>query len=159
MNGSIYSIRCKTTGEQYIGSTMKHPEYRLEQHRSKFNKTSSRRIIDRNNFELIVLEEVFCDDKMELLYRERYFVETEPNVVNKCRPIVSSQEKKQQLLDYTHTHKPYFQKYRDDHREKWQGDWTCPCCDVLCRLINKNRHERSKQHKSKICSLDVLLDM
>jgi len=94
MNGTVYAIRCKETGEQYIGSTCKHVEYRLEQHRQNSNKTSSRAIIDRNNFELIILESVICDNKKELLYRERHFVETEPMVVNKSRPIISIEERK-----------------------------------------------------------------
>ena len=146
MNGTVYAIRCKTTGEQYIGSTCKHVEYRLEQHRQSGNKTSSRAIIDRNNFELIILEAVICDNKKELLYRERHFVETEPNVVNKSRPIISEEERKKAVLDYERSHPEYFQKYRDEHKEKWQGDYLCKC-GTTCRLINKNRHEKSIQHK------------
>ena len=56
MKGTIYSIRCKETNEQYIGSTCKHAEYRLEQHKQKGNKTKSLQIIDRNNYELSILE-------------------------------------------------------------------------------------------------------
>ena len=154
MNGTVYAIRCKTTGEQYIGSTCKHVEYRLEQHRQARNKTSSRAIIDRNNFELIILEAVICDNKKELLYRERHFVETEPNVVNKSRPIISEEERKKAVLDYERSHPEYFQKYRDDHKEKWQGDYVCKC-GITCRLINKNRHEKSIQHKDFMANLLV----
>lgn len=152
MKGTVYSIRCKTTGEQYIGSTCKHVEYRLEQHRQKGNKTSSRAIIDRNNFELIILEAVLCDGRQELLYRERHFVETEPNVVNKSRPIISEDERKKAVLDYERSHPEYFQKYRDDHKGKWQGDYLCKC-GTTCRLINKNRHEKSVQHKDFMANL------
>jgi hypothetical protein len=152
MNGVVYSIRCKETGEQYIGSTCKHVEYRLEQHRQSGNKTSSRPIIDRKNFECIVLESVFLDSKKELLYRERHYIETEPNVVNKCRPIITVEERKKAVLDYEQSHRPYFQKYRDDHKIFWQGDWTCEC-GIMCRRINKNRHERSTQHKDRMNNL------
>jgi len=160
MFGTVYAIKCKTTGDQYIGSTMKHVEYRLEQHRQLGNKTSSRPIIDRKNFECIILESVICDSKKELLYRERYFVETESNVVNKCRPIITDEERKASVLAYEHAHKPYFQKYRDDHKEHWQSTYVCPC-KVSCRLINKNRHERSTQHKDYLNNLiqPVVLDM
>lgn len=160
MFGTVYAIKCKTTGDQYIGSTIKHVEYRLEQHRQSGNKTSSRPIIDRKNFECIILESVICDSKRELLYRERHFIESEPQVVNKCRPIITEEERKASVLAYEHAHKPYFQKYRDDHRNKWQGDWTCPC-GILCRLINKNRHERSTQHKDRMNNLiqPSVLDM
>jgi hypothetical protein len=149
MNGTVYSIRCKETGEQYIGSTCKHVEYRLEQHRQSGNKTSSRAIIDRNNFELIILESVICDNKKELLYRERHFIETEPKVINKSRPIITIEERKKAVLDYEHAHPEYYKKYRDDHKQKWQGDYVCKC-GITCRLINKNRHEKSLQHKDRI---------
>lgn len=154
MKGTVYSIKCKTTGEQYIGSTCKHVEYRLEQHRQSGNKTSSRAIIDRDNFELIILESVICDGRQELLYRERHFVETEPNVVNKSRPIISEEERKKAVLDYERSHPEYFQKYRDDHRGHWQSDYLCKC-GITCRLINKNRHEKSIQHKDFMANLLV----
>lgn len=157
MNGTVYTIRCKTTGEQYIGSTCKHVEYRLEQHRQKGNKTSSRTIIDRNNYELIILEAVICDSRFELLYRERHYIETESNVVNKSRPIISDEDRKKAVLDYEHAHPEYFQKYRDDHREHWQSAYQCKC-GVTCRLINKNRHEKSIQHKDFMNNLLDLLD-
>jgi len=152
MNGTVYAIRCKETGEQYIGSTCKHVEYRLEQHRQNSNKTSSRAIIDRNNFELIILESVICDNKKELLYRERHFVETEPMVVNKSRPIISIEERKKAVLDYEHAHPEYYKAYRDAHKDKWQGAYLCTC-GITCRLINKNRHERSIQHKDHMANL------
>jgi hypothetical protein len=146
MNGTIYSIKCKTTGEQYIGSTCKHVEYRLEQHRCKTNKTSSRAIIDRKNFECIILESVICDSKKELLYRERFFIETEQNVINKSRPIITEIERKASILAYERAHPEYYKAYRDSHRDKYQGDWICEC-GMKCRFINKYRHHRSEQHK------------
>jgi hypothetical protein len=155
MFGTVYSIKCKETGDQYIGSTCKHVEYRLEQHRQIGNKTSSRPIIDRKNFECIILESVICDSKAELLYRERHFIETEPNVVNKCRPIITVEERKASVLAYEHAHPDYFQKYRDDHKEHWQSTYVCEC-KVSCRLINRNRHERSTQHKTYIKTKDSI---
>lgn len=152
MNGTVYAIRCRTTGEQYIGSTCKHVEHRLEQHRQNGNKTSSRAIIDRNNFELVILETVICDNKNELLYRERHFVETEPNVINKSRPIISIEERKKAVLEYERANRSYYKAYRDAHKDKWQGDYLC-ACGITCRLINKNRHERSIQHKDRIANL------
>lgn len=154
MKGTVYSIRCKATGEQYIGSTCKHVEYRLEQHRQSGNKTSSRPIIERNNFEVIVLESVICDNKMELLYRERWFIENEPNVVNKSRPIISEEERKKAVLDYEHANPEYYKAYRDAHRDKWQADYVCEC-GITCRRINKNRHEQSIQHKDHMANLLV----
>lgn len=158
MNGTVYTIKCRLTGEQYIGSTCKHVEYRLEQHRQSGNKTSSRPIIARGEYDCIILESVICDSKKELLYRERHFIETEPNVVNKSRPIISVEERKKAVLDYEHAHPEYYQKYRDDHKEKWQADWTCEC-GLICRRINKNRHMASIVHKDRMNNRIVLLDM
>ena len=152
MKGTVYSIKCRTTGEQYIGSTCKHVEYRLEQHRQNGNKTRSRAIIDRNNFELVILEEVLCDSIPELLYRERHFIESESNVVNKSRPIISESERKKAVLDYEHANRYYYKAYRDAHKEKWQGDYVC-ACGITCRLSNKNRHQQSIQHKDRMANL------
>lgn len=158
MNGTIYSIKCKETGEQYIGSTCKHIEYRLEQHKQLGNKTRSRQIIDRNNFEIILLEKVICDNKKELLYRERYFIDNESNVINKSRPIISELERKKAVLDYEHANKEYYKKYRDDHKNKWQSDYICKC-GIICRLINKNRHEKSHQHIKYINNFNINNDI
>ena len=149
MQGTVYSIKCKATGEQYIGSTCKHVEYRLEQHRQSGNKTCSKQIIARNNFEVVVLESVLCDGRQDLLYRERWYIENEPNVINKSRPIISEEERKASVLAYERSHPEYYQKYRDEHKHKWQSDYLCEC-GVTCRLINKNRHERSTQHKEAV---------
>jgi len=146
MNGTVYTIKCRLTGEQYIGSTTKHVEYRLEQHRQSGNKTSSRPIIDRGEYDCFVLENVILDSKKELLYRERHYVETEPNVVNKCRPIITVEERKASILAYEHAHPEYYKAYRDSHRDKYQSDWICDC-GMKCRFINKYRHQRSEQHK------------
>jgi hypothetical protein len=152
MQGTVYSIRCKETGEQYIGSTCKHAEYRLEQHRQKNNKTCSRAIIDRNNYELVILEAVICDNKKELLYRERHYIESEPKVVNKSRPVITEEERKKAVLDYEHAHKEYYKAYRDAHKDKWMAPYSCHC-GITCSLINKNRHERSIQHKDRVANL------
>jgi len=149
MIGNIYAIVCRITGEMYIGSTSKHVEYRLEQHKSSNNKCMSKQIIDRNNYDLKVLETLTANNKTEILLRERHWLEQSRieggTVVNKSNPIRTEEELK-----------TYTKDKRIEHSQKWQADYVCPC-GTLCRLINKNRHEQSKEHKKYVIALELEL--
>jgi len=103
--GKIYKIVCNETGEQYIGSTVqKMLCTRLAHHVSKHNKTTSRTIIDRGNYEICLIENYPCSSKDELHMRERFFIETLDNCVNKYIPGRTETEKieqtKEQKKDY-----------------------------------------------------------
>lgn len=154
MIGNIYAIVCNETGEMYIGSTSKHVEFRLEQHKSSFNKCSSKQIIDRNNYKLKILETLTVDNKNEILLREKHWIhqskiacEIEGGaVINKANPFRTEEEMKEYTKKYQDSHKDYFKAKREEHKEKWMSDYQCPC-GATCRLINKNRHEQSLEHK------------
>lgn len=149
MIGNIYAIVCRITGEMYIGSTSKHVEYRLEQHKSSNNKCSSKQIIDRNDYDLKVLETLTANNKNEILLRERHWLEQSriegEIVVNKANPIRTAEELK-----------TYTSDKRIEHAAKWQSDYVCPC-GVMCRLINKNRHQHSLEHKKYVISQELIL--
>lgn len=164
MIGNIYSIVCNETGEIYIGSTSKHVEYRLEQHKSSNNKCSSRQIIDRNNYELKVLETLTANNKNEILLREKHWIQQSKaicvieggSVINKANPVRTEEETKAYTKQYQDSHKPYFKMKREEHAAKWQSDYVCQC-GVMCRLINKNRHEQSQEHKKYILAQELIL--
>jgi len=102
-NGKIYKIVCNTTGEIYIGSTTVLLCKRLAGHvndnkRGKY--TSSKEILDGGNYCIVLIENLECETKEQLLKRERYYIES-LECVNKCkRPIVSVDEKKEKLKEY-----------------------------------------------------------
>jgi len=71
---------------------------RLAGHVNAYRKgkyTSSKEILDGGNYSIVLIENVECDTKEQLLKRERQFIET-IECVNKCkRPIVSMEETKE----------------------------------------------------------------
>jgi hypothetical protein len=185
MIGNIYAIVCNETGEMYIGSTTKTIEHRLSQHKLVSNSCSSKQIIDRKNYKLQLLESSVYDTKSEILSREKHWIHQSiiegGTVINKATPIkyeinkeillkskeeieiYTQQLKEIQIKDakaytkqYQDSHKPYFKAKREEHKEKWQGDFKCSC-GITCRLINKNRHQQSLEHKKYILSQELIL--
>jgi len=82
--GKIYKIVCNITGLIYIGSTCEPTlARRLSKHKSNYsdylkNKghfITSFKILENNNFEIILIENVVCENKDELHKRERYNIE------------------------------------------------------------------------------------
>ena len=67
-NGKIYKIVCEITGEVYIGSTRLSLEDRLKKHLNQ--NCCSRQIIDRNKYDMKLLELYPCNSKQELCRRE-----------------------------------------------------------------------------------------
>lgn len=74
-----YKIQDKETKEHYIGSCV-NLKKRLYQHTTKFNTYSSKDIIKKNNYEVIILE---ISDKYNRLEREQYWMDKHPNCMNK----------------------------------------------------------------------------
>tara|TARA_R110000822_G_scaffold264909_2_gene388933 strand:+ start:2637 stop:3188 length:552 start_codon:yes stop_codon:yes gene_type:complete len=82
--GKIYKIVCNITGDIYIGSTKeKYLSRRLQRHKyhykdflkGKGEKVASFSILEKDNFEIILIETYPCDSKYELESRERYWIE------------------------------------------------------------------------------------
>ena len=94
----IYKIICDTTQETYIGSTINPLSRRLGKHISdakhKSRVCASKQIIDRGNFKIELLEEFPCNTKQELLFKEREWIE-QSDCINKVKPIVTDEEKKE----------------------------------------------------------------
>lgn len=74
-NGKIYRIVCNTTGLQYIGSTTRPLSERLNEHKQNLKKflngkthyVTSFKVLENNNFQIILIENVPCSRKEELL--------------------------------------------------------------------------------------------
>jgi len=78
-NGKIYKIVCNTTGKIYIGSTTVLLCRRLAGHVNAYNKSkysSSKEILDGGNYSIVLIENVVCETKEQLLKRERYYIES-----------------------------------------------------------------------------------
>ena len=100
--GKIYKIVCNETGEQYIGATCQQKLCtRLAQHVSKKNDCSSKAIIDRGNYDMLLIESYPCSSRDELHQRERFHIESVV-CINKNIP--------------GKTHKEYRNKYYDENK-------------------------------------------
>lgn len=149
--GKIYKIVCNVTNEQYIGSTKeKYLSRRLQRHKyhyteclidKKRRKMSSFSIIQRGNFDIILIEKYPCDSKYELEKRERYYIENN-DCVNKNVPTRTTKEKrKAEPEKYKEIDKKFNKKKSEKNKEKYK----CECGSTL-RKDHKKRHEKSQKH-------------
>lgn len=102
-HGKIYQIRCNVTGDCYIGSTCQTLSRRLTAHCKDYKrwqkgltdgKCISSDILERNDYNITLLQAFPCDNKSELLWRERYYQEDTVQCINKNRAIVSLEERR-----------------------------------------------------------------
>lgn len=116
-NGKIYKIVCNLTKECYVGSTTQPLSKRLTQHVTEYNRcllgksvaTSSFPILERGNYDIVLLEEVKCDNKEQLHKEERKHIEA-----NVC---VNHNIPTRTKYEYAKVNKDKIIKYKNDYRE------------------------------------------
>jgi len=126
-NGKVYQILCLETGERYIGSCVTTLTQRLHGHMQKNNRCSSRKIVERGNYNMLLLEDFPCSNKKELTTRERFYFDKLENV-NIRRPVRLEEDKEaiaKSILGHTKvyrdSHKEESQAYRDGRKEVSQA--------------------------------------
>jgi len=145
--GKVYEIVCRITGEKYIGSTIESLARRLVEHRCIKNKCSSRQIIERGDYYINLLEECSCENKEQLLKKEReWYNKIEGGCINLRRPYINVEERKQLYIDcsknWQYNNKEKYKKYLNEkHREKI----TCEC-GIISTYGNLIRHRSSARH-------------
>ena len=181
--GKIYKIVCNKTGKIYIGSTVSKLSKRLSQHKEKYKKylnntyhfLTSFEILENENFQIVLIENIPCNNKEELFRRERYYIENN-KCVNKYIPLQTDREYylkniekiKEQNQNYRILNNEKIKKYRkiyyknntekikqksDDYRIKNSNIYFCPCGSCI-QNINKNEHFKTKKHTAYIQSLN-----
>ena len=178
--GKIYKIVCKTTGLVYIGSTTQPTlARRLATHSRDYKSflnekqhfVTSFKILENNNYEIILIETYPCNSKDELHARERYYIENN-ECVNKHIPTRTKKEYYEQNRDkiieqkkeYRDTNKDkiaeqkkeYYEpnKYKikehyDKNKQKIEEQkkpYTCECGSVF-RIDAKSRHLKTLKHQ------------
>jgi hypothetical protein len=116
-NGKIYKIYCNITFRVYYGSTCETLARRLTGHKSDYKcylkdnkkkKRSSFMVLENDNFVISLVEEISCQNKMQLLQRERFYIEN--NIcVNKNIP--------------SHTKKESYNYYRIVNADRLKESW------------------------------------
>ncbi len=183
--GKIYKIVCNTTGKVYYGSTCEPTlARRLAKHVGcyKFWKNGNNEkkgyitsflIIENNDYDIILVEKCPCDDKMDLLKRERYYIENN-ECVNKSIPSRTTKEYKKIYYEENKNElingmKEYYEinnkkikdkskKYRIENIEivKAHANVKHECsCGGKYTSSNKSTHEKSKMHLNYIANNNI----
>jgi len=178
--GKIYKLICPHTDKIYIGSTTKkYLSQRLTGHKTAFNfyqkngsngNTRSYELLQLGDVEIILLEAYPCNSKDELIARERHWIDQNNNIVNKSRPSINEEERKQHKKQYYEIKKEHFlelqkqkyennkehyleinKQYRINNQEKIKEKNSIihKCeCGVKYTHSNKTRHEKSDNHQT-----------
>ena len=155
MIGRIYKITSINTDKIYIGSTTKKLTERLRKHEynykafknGKYNSVKSFKILEKENYEIELLQEIEFETKNELLVREGYYIRQNRDIcVNNnipCRTI------KQYRKDNADKIREVNRQYRKDNmvkiKEQHSEKIECLCGKTYTRH-NKVRHNKSKIH-------------
>jgi hypothetical protein len=155
-NGKIYKIVDNTNGNIYIGSTCEPTlARRLAGHRGYFNsylkggsvsKVSYFKILENNDYSIVLLEEYPCETKDQLLSRERYYIENN-DCVNK---VIPSRTAKEYYQDNRDKIKEYYQDNRDKIKKYYQDNR-----DKIKKYYQDNRDKR-KEYNTK--NKDKIID-
>ena len=187
-NGKIYkiipNIEKAEEGEIYIGSTTNERLcQRMTFHRNNYKKwkdgktpniTRSYILFEKysvKNCSIILIEEVNCETKDQLLSRERYYIES-TKCLNKCIPTRTikewyednkdkikasnkqyrennKDEKQKYDKQYREVNKDKIKEYREDNKDKIKiskdKPFICECGSTI-RHCEKARHYKTKKH-------------
>jgi hypothetical protein len=165
-SAKIYKIVCDTTNKTYIGSTTVSLSRRLTQHKceyKRFNdekrpyKMSSYETIENDNYKIILIEECPCENKEQLLRKEREHIDS--NIcVNKVLPTRTPQEYHQDHKDILNAKsKEYFEvnhdkinkqrkEFRDANKERLK-EYFVANREIL--LIKKKEFREANKDKIK----------
>ena len=114
-NGKIYKL--VSDGLIYYGSTIQSLQERLKNHKKKSNRCSSKQIIEKENYQIILIELFPCNTKQELFNRERWYIENN-ECVNKAIPLQTRKE------------------YRESHK-----------VEIKLNALNKKKEIYQQQHE------------
>ncbi len=120
-NGKIYKIVCNITQECYVGSTTQPLSKRLAQHVTDYKRyllgkdlgTSSYPILERGNYDIVLLEEVKCDKKEQLHMEERKHIEANVCVNHN----IPTRTKCEYMTQWRNENKEHVKACRKDYNE------------------------------------------
>ena len=174
-NGKIYKIVNDSSNLVYYGSTIQPLYKRFYKHKTQFHLCTSKRIFEGENPKIILVEKCPCNDKEELIKRERYYIENN-ECVNKKIPgrtqkewCEDNKEKlKKQKKEYRENNiekiQEYEREWREENKEKLKKQkkeyreanrevirkkqcekFNCDCGGSYI-VSNKTRHLKTKKH-------------
>ena len=96
--GLIYIIECLETGEKYVGNTIYCLKKRMSVHKAPTNHCVSKKIIQRGNYKVDIVEENINEDF--LCIREQYWMDNSSNIINVKRATPLSEDERKKLKNY-----------------------------------------------------------
>lgn len=135
--GFVYKITSDNIDSVYIGSTTKPLNFRFNQHNSTLkhylNKqkkyVSSIEVLIFGGCSIHLLEEYKYNNIIDLRKRERHYIETIPNCINKQIPTLATKTKNYQRVKEMHI-RPY----------------KCDICNTTIQITEKSRHNKGIKH-------------
>jgi len=150
-NGKIYKIVNDSSNLVYFGSTLQPLYKRFHQHKKMFHQCTSKKILEGENAKIILVEKCPCNDKEELIKRERYYIENN-ECVNKKIPGRTKKEYRIQNIEKVKKHeKEYYiknnEKIREGENERRRQEIPTICvCGGSYKKHHKARHEKTEKH-------------
>lgn len=167
----IYKLCCKDLEikDIYIGSTINWRR-RKARHKNNCNNISSkehnymvykfiRQCGGWNNWDMILIKEVNCNNKLELHREERKYIEALKATLNIGIPARTKEERLIYYKNYNEIYrkkfkneiqlkkKEYYNKNRIDILNRKKIDlYTCICCNLIIQKNSCSRHFKSKSH-------------
>lgn len=153
-NSIIYKLCCKDiqVKEIYVGSTTDfrarkfgHKSICANQNSKKYHLNVYKFIREHGNWEnwdMVMIEQFECSNKLQLHKRERYWIEVLDAKLNGYIPSRTSQE-------YYQTHKERLLRYQEENKEQRsiyrKQNYICEC-GIIYTHSNKSRHVKTKKH-------------
>ena len=117
--GKIYQIVSENTDDVYIGSTCVTLSQRLSKHRrnyksylkGNYNFVTSFKVLQAGDYKIYLIEEYPCESKIQLLKRERYWIENK----DCCNKLIPSRTKKEADKANREARREYHKKWRTDN--------------------------------------------
>ena len=109
------------------------------------------------NWEMVLIEEVNCNSKLELHQKERQYIEALKATLNIGIPARTQEEKKIYYKNYNQIYRQvnrdYIIQYKKDYyyknKERFPFVYSpvkCECCNVIIDKTSLKRHMKSKKH-------------
>lgn len=161
--GMIYKLCCKDANitEIYIGSTV-NKHRRKAHHKTNCNNPNNRKYNIRlyqfirenggfDNWDLVILEEYPTENKNELVWKEREWIEQLKPVLNSYRPIITTEEKREKNRKYCEENP---EKRRETQKKYYQEN-SEQCREYRKKYYEENsdqiREKKNKKYSEKIC--------
>ena len=144
-DSKIYKLVCNTNNLTYYGSTTQPLSKRLHQHKCKINqKVKSCKNFDPNNIQIFLVENYKCENKEQLIKKEREYIEK-----YECVNInIPGREIKEYYQDNKEHIKDNVSKWVNNNKERIKTNninIVCECGKEL-KKYEMPRHKKTKTH-------------